>query len=125
VRDRDDLDLVLELLLNHHVLFVRRRDDDPVEASLGGSLDLVGHAPDRQHVAPDRQRAGHGEVLLDRDVLQRGDDRGGHRHAGGIALDALVGHHVLDVDVLLPDVLVGELLDDRRDVQDRLLGDIL
>src|SRR5699024_6378303 len=111
---------------DHHVLFVRRRDDDAFESRLRGGLDLVGDATHWQDIAPNRQRAGHGEVLVDRHVFESADDRRSHRDGRRVAVDAaLADLDELDVNVLLGDVLVRELLDDRRDVLHGFLGHFL
>ena len=86
----------------------------------------MGHPTDREHVAANRQRAGHRQILADADAFERGDDRGGDRDRRAVAVDTLLaGLDKLDVDILLGDVLVGELFDNCRDILHRLLGHLL
>ena len=82
------------------VLLVVARQDDVLDAGAVRRQHLLLHAADRQHLAAQRDLAGHRHVAADRNPGQRRDERGGHRDAGRRAVlrDRALGHVDVDVD---------------------------
>src|SRR3989442_464809 len=120
----DDLDLPLVTIFQEDVFQVGAGNDDLPDPQFRRGLDLRGHTADREDLAADAQRARHRDGLGDRNLFEGADDGRRDRDRRAVVVDPLARADELDMDVVVGDVLAGVLLDEGRDVLDRLFRDV-